>query len=192
MPKQYEYLKDGVVTGPITGKELHRLAAAGQLSPTDLIRAVSAEGGGPWTPAVKARNLSFPESPAPPSPPDLPAPQPDQLAAPCAAAPAHAVRPAYAPSGRGGVILDYALAALWACLGGVWAIPVGFTGVFMVLQKPEKTLVVAFGVSLGCLLVLFAAIPIPSIRVRAGLGLVLLLPWLLLVLSVMFAGFFGQ
>ena len=59
MSRRYEYLRDGVVHGPVTGKELYRLAATGQLGPDDLIRSVKPGATGRWMPARKARNLPF-------------------------------------------------------------------------------------------------------------------------------------
>ena len=69
------YRIDGQETGPVDTSELKRLAASGELSPTDMIRK---EGIEAWVPASKAKGL-FPSTSS--SPPLGKCPKPDKAVA---------------------------------------------------------------------------------------------------------------
>jgi ferredoxin len=72
---QYYYSHDGQRGGPVSSKQLRKLAVAGRLAPTDLIQRA---GETKWVVAKKIRGL-FPEEPSP-APHRAPVPPPPALA----------------------------------------------------------------------------------------------------------------
>jgi len=190
MSKRYEYLNNGVVYGPATGKDVRRLAAAGRIGPDDLIRIVDASGSGDWVPASKIRGLQFAEprpSPADPPTPRLPAGA-DALASPALSCSSDQLPPpnpfaeievdpsplGHPHRGEGVAAQEYALAVLYSLLGFLWACPVGFAGAHLISEERADLLLMR-NLGLGCLIILFSSILLRSFRVRLWLGVLLLI-----------------
>ena len=182
MPKQYQYLKDGVIHGPVTGKVIRELAAAGQIGPDDQIRYRAADGRWRWIRAGKVRDLVFaqpsppereasavaPPAPAPPSPPtavrdavpiaavsrnpEAVANQPSPIRHPPSES-----RSASAPGDSSGLPAhEYLLTVLWGWLALFWSFPIGFSLVMIPFFGTHKSegLAIFSLVILVCVLVL--------------------------------------
>jgi len=153
MTKQYEYVRDGIVRGPVTGQEVRRLVAAGEIGPADLLRTVGDAADSRWVPARKVKNLRFDEAPletdqvtaptpvlelddvarqqaAPPAPP-LPALDGRKMSQPASESPASLPE-------QNRTLIDFVFSVLWGCLAFVLAWPVGFAVVLMAFKAFNK------------------------------------------------------
>jgi hypothetical protein len=207
MSKLYEYRRKGVKYGPVTGIEVRRLAAAGQIGPDDLIRTVGADGEGKWVRAGSVRGLQFAES-SPTIPEairivtDPPTSEQrrhthadhqanktrpgslSQLAErdPFAEIAIKPSRPASPQIEKKIDVSEYLLAALWGYLAYQWAFFVGWACVYILMGGRvfrQPPLFVALFAGLVNLSVLGASIYIRSFRKRACIALLVTVPFLI-------------